>query len=265
MGFAGGIIGLPFGLEGFAFFTEAIFLGIYLYGWERVSPLAHWLAGIAVALSGMLSAVFVVTVNAWMNTPAGFTVQNGIATNDRSDIAKMLNPMSFSQCLHMVIAAYAATGFAVAGIHAWMLLRAQNVFFFISAALGIALAVGGVAALLQPLSGDVSARAVAQVQPMKLAALEGQFKTETGAPLRIGGLPDVETQQTPYCIEVPYMLSFLGVSRFQRHRARFGCSSARPMAAGAHGPSGISGHGRTRFGAGRGRAVGRIDLHFSPR
>jgi cytochrome d ubiquinol oxidase subunit I len=161
----------------------------------------------------MLSAVFVVTVNAWMNAPTGFTVVDGNVANI-DPIAAMLNPMSFAQCLHMVIAAYAATGFAVAGIHAAMLLRGGNAAFH-RAALGIALTVGGIAALLQPLSGDISARAVALSQPAKLASLEGQFRTQAGAPLRIGGLPDVETKQTPYCIELPHMLSFLAFHDFK--------------------------------------------------
>ena len=77
MALAGGVIGMPFSLEGFAFFTEAIFLGIYLYGWERVSPRAHWVAGLVVAASGMLSGIFVVTANAWMNAPAGFRIEAG--------------------------------------------------------------------------------------------------------------------------------------------------------------------------------------------
>jgi cytochrome d ubiquinol oxidase subunit I len=91
MQYAGGIIGIPFSLEGFAFFTEAIFLGIYLYGWNRVSPVLHWLAGIAVAVSGVLSAVFVVLANSWMNAPTGFDVVNGQLVNI-NPIAAMLNP-----------------------------------------------------------------------------------------------------------------------------------------------------------------------------
>jgi len=108
----------------------------------------------------------------------------------------------------MSLAAYAATGFAVAGIHAYLLLRDRKNEFH-RRALSIALLVGGVAALLQPLSGDLSARAVAEHQPVKLAALEGQFKTERGAPLRIGGIPDEETMETRYAIEIPYGLSLL--------------------------------------------------------
>src|SRR6266487_3215239 len=118
MEFAGPIIGMPFSLEGFAFFTEAIFLGIYLYGWDRISSRAHLGAGVAVALSGAASGIFVVLANAWMNAPTGFELVHGHLTKV-DPIAGMLNPMAFQQALHMTLAAYAATGFAVAGIHAF--------------------------------------------------------------------------------------------------------------------------------------------------
>ncbi|HRW07778.1 MAG TPA: cytochrome ubiquinol oxidase subunit I, partial [Caldilineaceae bacterium] len=106
---AGAVIGMPFSLEGFAFFTEAIFLGIYLYAWDRISPLAHWISGILVALSGMLSGVFVVTANAWMNTPVGFDIVDGEIVNI-DPIAAMLNPAALHEVLHMTLAAYVATG-----------------------------------------------------------------------------------------------------------------------------------------------------------
>src|SRR5438128_9324795 len=117
MELAGSVIGMPFSLEGFAFFTEAIFLGVYLYGWERVSPRAHLLAGVLVALSGAASGIFVVIANAWMNTPTGFTFANGAFT-DIDPIAAMRTPAALPQTLHMTLAAYAATGLGVAGIHA---------------------------------------------------------------------------------------------------------------------------------------------------
>ena len=207
MRFAGPIIGMPFSLEGFAFFTEAIFLGLYLYGWDRIGRRAHLFSGVVVALSGVLSGIFVVMANAWMNTPAGFTIVDGQAVDVRP-FAAMANPAAFSQTLHMTLAAYAATGFGVAGIHAIMILRGQTNAFH-RRALAIALAVGAPASLLQPLSGDVSARVVAETQPAKLAALEGQFATERGAPLRIGGWPDVERRETRWAIEIPYGLSLL--------------------------------------------------------
>lgn len=207
MAYAGALIGMPFSLEGFAFFTEAIFLGIYLYGWQRVPPRAHLLAGVAVALSGALSGVFVVIANAWMNSPTGFDLVDGKPVNV-DPVAAMLNPMAFSQTLHMTLAAYAATGFLVAGIHAFLLLRERSNLFH-RRALAIALTVGGVAAFLQPLSGDISARAVAEHQPAKLAALEAHFKTEAGAPLQIGGIPDEERGETHYAIQIPKGLSLL--------------------------------------------------------
>lgn len=207
MEFAGPIIGMPFSLEGFAFFTEAIFLGVYLYGWGRISPRAHWWSGVLVAVSGAASAVFVVIANAWMNTPRGFRVENGIAV-DVDPLAAMATPAAFPQVLHMMLAAYAATGFAVAGIHAWLILRGRTHPFH-RHAVRIALYVGIPAALLQPISGDISARYVAKWQPAKLAAMEGQFHTERGAPLRIGGLPDEETMTTRWAIEIPRALSLL--------------------------------------------------------
>src|SRR5258705_4581805 len=112
---AGAIIGMPFSLEGFAFFTEAVFLGVYLYGLDRISPRAHPAAGCAVAVSGLLSAVFVVIANAWMNAPTGFRWVDGRPV-DIDPIAAMMNPAAFPQVLHMTLAAYPATGLVVAGV-----------------------------------------------------------------------------------------------------------------------------------------------------
>ena len=208
MRYAGPLIGMPFSLEGFAFFLEAIFLGVYLYGWDRVGPRAHLAAGVVVAASGAASAVFVILVNAWMNAPTGFTLDaaGNFATID--PIEAMRSPAAFQQALHMLLAAYAATGLAVAGIHAWMLLRGASRDFHVKA-LTIALLVGAPAAVLQPISGDISARVVALTQPVKLAALEGQWDTERGAPLRIGGWPDAEREETRWALEIPYGLSLL--------------------------------------------------------
>jgi len=207
MRFAGSIIGMPFSLEGFAFFTEAIFLGIYLYGWDRVSRGAHLFAGIVVAVSGVLSGIFVVIANAWMNTPAGFEMVAGRAINVRPFMA-MANAAAFSETLHMTLAAYAGTGLTVAGIHAVALLRGNRSAFH-RLALGIALSLGAPAAILQPLSGDVSARSVAVHQPAKLAALEAHFETQRGAPFHIGGWPDVDERETRWAIRIPRALSLL--------------------------------------------------------
>jgi cytochrome d ubiquinol oxidase subunit I len=207
MAFAGPIFGMPFALEGFAFFTEAIFLGVYLYGWDRVSPRAHWWSGVVVAVSGALSGAFVVIANGWMNTPTGFHMVDGRAV-DIDPIAAMNNPASPSEIVHMLLAAYAALGFAVAAIHAYMLRRdGHNAFH--RRALTVALSVGGVAALLQPQSGDWIAKQVARTQPVKFAAMEGHFQTEAGAPIRIGGTTDKATRRTRYALEIPYALSVL--------------------------------------------------------
>ena len=207
MQYAGAIIGMPFSLEGFAFFTEAIFLGVYLYGWDRVSPRAHLAAGVIVAISGAISGVLVVIANAWMNTPAGFRLVDGLPT-DVHPLRAMATPAAFPETLHMTIAAYAATGLVVAGIHAFMLLRdPRNAFH--RRALLVSLLVGAPAAVLQPFSGDISARYVARWQPIKLAAMEGDFTPQRGAPLHIGGIPDEARRVTRGAIEIPYGLSLL--------------------------------------------------------
>lgn len=207
MELAGPIIGMPFSLEGFAFFLEAIFLGIYLYGWDRISPRAHLLAGVMVAIAGAVSGVFVVIANAWMNAPAGFELVGGRITSI-DPLAAMANPAAFQQTLHMTLAAYSATGFGVAGIHAALLLR-DPLNTFHRRALAIGLLVGAPAALLQPISGDISARAVARDQPMKLAAMESLFETRQGAPLLLGGWPDMETGTVRFGLEIPGALSLL--------------------------------------------------------
>ena len=207
MAFAGPIIGMPFSLEGFAFFLEAIFLGLYLYGWDRLRPSAHVFAGVMVALSGALSGAFVVTVNAWMNTPTGFRVADGVLV-EVDPFAAMFNPAAGAQVVHMLLAAYSAVGVAVAGIHARLLLR-DPADPFHRRAFVIALLVGLPPSLAQPLAGDWAGKVLAQTQPAKLAALEGHFDTETYAPVRIGGIPDVDAQETRYSIEIPAGLSLL--------------------------------------------------------
>jgi cytochrome bd ubiquinol oxidase subunit I len=207
MELAGPVIGMPFSLEGFAFFTEAIFLGVYLYGWGRITPRAHVWAGVAVALSGAASGIFVVIANAWMNAPAGFELIDGRAVNV-DPIAAMRNAAALTQTIHMTLAAYAATGFAVAGIHAYLLLQQPDNAFH-RRALEIALLIGAPAAVLQPISGDFSARHIAVHQPVKLAAAEAVFRTQAEAPLTIGGWPDVDARQTRFAVELPYGLSLL--------------------------------------------------------
>jgi cytochrome d ubiquinol oxidase subunit I len=200
---AGPIVGFPFSMEGFAFFTEAIFLGLYLYGWDRLSPRLHVAAGFVVALSGLLSAVFVTFVNAWMNAPRGFRVEGAGETLRLVDIdpwGALRSPFAAHEILHMVLAAYMATGLAVAGIHAWGLLRGRRPSFH-RKALGLALAMVVPTSLAQPLVGHWAGQVVAEHQPMKLAALEQHQKTMAWAPITIGP------------IEIPGALSLLAKNR----------------------------------------------------
>lgn len=210
---AGPIFGMPFSLEGTAFFIEAIALGFFLYGWGRFNPWFHWFTGVVVGVSGLASGILVVAANAWMNSPAGFDYVNGQYLNI-DPIAAMFNDAWFSQALHMTIAAFAATGFAVAGVHAFMILRGSNVLFH-TKSFTIAAVFGCVAALVQPLSGDISAKDVAIRQPAKLAAMEAHFHTEKSASLLVGGIPDEERQEVDLAIKLPGFLSFLAHGNFK--------------------------------------------------
>ena len=204
---AGPIFGMPFSLEGTAFFIEAIALGFYLYGWNKFNRWFHWFTGVVVGVSGLASGILVVSANAWMNSPAGFDFVNGEYLNI-DPIKAMFNDAWMLQALHMTLAAIAATGFAVAGVHALMILKKRNVGFH-TQAFRIAIVFGAVAAILQPLSGDLSAKDVARRQPAKLAAMEAHFHTEKSAPLIVGGIPDEENKKVNYAIKLPGMLSFL--------------------------------------------------------
>ena len=207
MEWAAPFIGPLFSFEGIAFFVEAIFLGVYLYGWDKVGPRMHLGAGTIVAGSGVSSAFFVVLANGWMNSPTGYRIEDGYPRFEDM-LRAMFNPMGLMEVHHMVLAAYAATGFAVAGIHAWGLLsKPDNLFHRFG--FRIAFAVGALAAMAQPISGDILARAVASHQPIKLAAFEALFETQAGAPLLIGGIPDSVERTVSYGVEVPSLLSLL--------------------------------------------------------
>jgi cytochrome d ubiquinol oxidase subunit I len=207
MRYAGGIIGLPFSLEGFAFFIEAIFLGIYLYGWERLSPRAHWLTGIPVAISGSASAFFVVTANAWMNDPTGFRTVHGRVT-DVDPLAAMFNPTWPTETAHMIIAAILATAFGVASVYATGMLRGRRDSYHRSG-LALALAVAAVLAPLEVGVGDLLGRTVAEHQPAKVAAMEGIWNTEHAAGLNLGGFPVPGEERSIINIKIPHLLGIL--------------------------------------------------------
>jgi cytochrome bd ubiquinol oxidase subunit I len=209
---AGPIIGMPFSWEGTIFFLEAIALGLYLYGWDKMNRWVHWCTGVVVGICGVLSSLFVICVNGWMNSPTGFTWNNGNPT-DIDPVAAMFNEAALLQGLHMVVAAFQASGFAVAGVHAWKL-RRDPINLFHREAINIALVFAAVASLIQPIIGDRAAKDVARRQPEKFAALESLFVTQKSAPLLIGGIPNEETEKVSYGVHIPGMLSFLATNTF---------------------------------------------------
>jgi cytochrome d ubiquinol oxidase subunit I len=208
MAFSGGIFGLPFSAEGFAFFLEAIFLGLYLYGWDRLSPIQHWLTSVPIAISGALSSVFVVMANAWMNSPAGFRLGPDGQLAQVDPLAAALNPSTATEDPHMLISAYVVTGFVVAAVYSAGLLRGRiDIFHRRGLALGMAMA--AIAIVLAGITGDSSARFIYGDQPAKFAAMEGIYQTQRGAPIHLGGIPLDSEHRVLFAIEIPKALSFL--------------------------------------------------------
>jgi len=207
MALSGSMIGLPFSAEGFAFFLEAVFLGLYLYGWNRLSPIAHWLTAIPIAVSGAASSLFVVMVNAWMNHPAGFQLVNGQVT-DVDPLAAALNPATPTEDVHMLVAAYVCTGFLVASVYSAGALRGRWDEAHrrgLAAGMSMALLAIGLAGI----TGDSSARFVYTDQPAKFAAMEGLYRTVRGAPIHLGGVPLNSQQRVVFAPEIPRGLSLL--------------------------------------------------------
>jgi cytochrome d ubiquinol oxidase subunit I len=201
----GQVYGFPFTLEGFAFFVEAIFVGVYLYGWDRLPPRTHMLAAFPMILAGIAGAFFVVSANAWMNTPTGFRLVDGKLA-DPDPWAGMFNPSTFSQATHMLLAAVMVTGFCVASVYAVGMLRGRRDRYH-RAGLLIPLTVAAIAAPIQIGVGDWIANTVAAHQPTKLAALEALGTTQNGAPLSLGGF--YENGELKYAIKIPRGLSLL--------------------------------------------------------
>jgi cytochrome d ubiquinol oxidase subunit I len=205
--FIGAVIGPLFAFEGFAFFLEAIFFGIYLYGWNRVSPFVHWLCSFPIWIGGLASAWFIVTTNSWMNTPTGFEVVNGkLAVIDTPKA--IFNPSTPYQTVHMILACYVASGFTIAAIYAFSILRGHRDDYRRKGLL-LGLAIGLIAIPLLIVSGDLNTRYLWRSQPVKLAAMEGVFKTSSHVPLHIGGIPDPQTEKFYFSIPIPNGLSLL--------------------------------------------------------
>jgi cytochrome d ubiquinol oxidase subunit I len=201
----GDVFGLAFGLEGVSFFVEAIFFAIYVYGWDRLSPRAHFLTGIPVVVSGFAGSFNVIAVNGWMNGPTGFDVVNGQVENPRPWQA-LLNDNMWHELIHMYLAGYLVAGFLVAGVYAHGWLRGRRTRYD-RTALVVTLAFASLAAPVQVIVGDWAGREVAQRQPIKLAAMEGLQRTQEGAPFTLGGFYNGE--EVRFGVEVPRLLSLL--------------------------------------------------------
>jgi cytochrome d ubiquinol oxidase subunit I len=183
----GEVFGFAFALEGVAFFVEAIFITIYVYGWDRLSARAHFLAGIPIVISGIAGATFVIAVNGWMNNPTGFDLgSSGEVTNVRP-LEALFNDHLWHELVHMYLAGFLVAGFLVAGVYAYAWLRGRRDRYH-RAGLIVPLAVVAIVAPTQLLVGDWAARTVAENQPVKLAAMEGLDETTTGASLTVGGI-----------------------------------------------------------------------------
>ncbi|NOV00596.1 cytochrome ubiquinol oxidase subunit I [Paenibacillus planticolens] len=207
MEIAGQAIALPLFLETFAFFIEAIFLGIYLYTWERLKPMHHLLLLVPVVIGSSASAFFITTVNAFMNTPQGFSLKDGVITNVRPILA-MFNPSMPTKVAHVLSSAYMTSAFILAAIAAYSLLRKKGDILYAKKALKLTITAGLIFAISTALIGDLSAKFLAKNQPEKLAAAEWHFETTANAPLILGGIL-TDNNEIKYALKIPYALSIL--------------------------------------------------------
>ena len=206
MGRFAGVFGLGFAIEGFSFFLEAIFIGIYVYGWGRLSPRAHLLSGIPIVITGFTGSLMVISVNAWMNHPGGFKLLAGKVVDVNPFKALFENTYLWHELIHMYVAGYLVTGFILAGAYAFGRLRGRWGRYE-RAAITIPLTLAALAAIVQGPVGDWAARDVAKTQPTKLAAIEGLARTTRGAPEHLLGV--YEHGRVKYGIEIPHLLSVL--------------------------------------------------------
>ncbi|MFD1989873.1 cytochrome ubiquinol oxidase subunit I [Paenibacillus nicotianae] len=212
MKLAGNVIALPLFMEVFAFFFEAIFLGIYLYTWDRFkNPYLHWLLTIPIVAGAGMSAVFITTVNGFMNTPGGFLMEAGqfVAVNP---VQAMLNTATFSKVFHVLSSAYLTGAALLAGIAAFAMLR-KGVSVYHKKGLNLMMGVVLLFSLFNTLAGDVSAKFLAEHQPEKLAAAEWHFETERGADLILLGWLNAE-HEVIGALHLPKVLSFLAFGDF---------------------------------------------------
>jgi cytochrome bd ubiquinol oxidase subunit I len=202
----GSVFGLGFAVEGFSFFVEAIFVGIYIYGWDRLSPRVHFATGIPVALAGFTGSLMVISVNAWMNHPSGFRLVGGRVVDVHPLAALFGNSYLWHELIHMYLAGYIVTGFLLAAAYAVGRLRGRWDRYHRTAFV-IPLTIAALASPAQVLVGDWAGRDVATTQPIKLAAIEGLAHTTRGAPEHLLGW--YTDGQVKYGIEIPHGLSLL--------------------------------------------------------
>jgi len=206
MEMAGNIIALPLFMETFAFFFEAIFLGIYLYTWDRYeNQKKHMLFLIPVAVGASFSAFFITIVNAFMNSPQGFDIVNGELVNVQPFLA-MFNPAMPTKVAHVIVTAYMTAAFVLAAIAAFRMLKGSNHIYH-KKALYLTMKLGLIFSLVSAMIGDFSGKYLAEYQPEKLAAAEWHFKTEGKAPLILLGI--MANGEVKYAITIPYALSIL--------------------------------------------------------
>jgi cytochrome d ubiquinol oxidase subunit I len=204
----GSVFGVGFAIEGFSFFLEAIFIGIYVYGWGRLSARMHMLSGIPIVITGFTGSMMVIAVNAWMNHPGGFRLVDGKVVDVDPFKALFANTYLWHELVHMYVAGYIVTGFIVAGWYAFCRLRGRWGRYE-RTGLAVPLTIAALAAPVQILVGDWAARDVATTQPIKLAAIEGLYKTTRGAPEHVLGW--YTDHQLKYGIEIPHVLSILAL------------------------------------------------------
>lgn len=209
MELAGNVIALPLFMETFAFFFEAIFLGIYLYTWDRFeNQRKHLLLLIPVAIGASFSAVFITIVNAFMNAPQGFDIVNGQLVNINPVLA-MFNPAMPTKVAHVLATAYMTSAFVLASIGAYRLLKGSDHIYH-KKALFLTMKIGLIFSIATAIIGDFSGKYLAEYQPEKLAAAEWHFETHEGAPLMLYGV--LEDGEVKYAIKIPYALSILAHS-----------------------------------------------------